>query len=501
MTRVPETRSSQNLVAPRVLVVSDDQSGLTQLLELLHQAEYQVTVVANGDDLDRHLAQGLPDLILLDILLPETDGCKLCKQIKTEATTRDIPVIFISALSEPADKVRAFDAGAADYITKPFQAPEMLVRVRNQINLYYQRRQLSQQNALLMAEVLERVQVERALRDAESKYISIFQNATAGMFKTTGDGRYLSVNPALANIYGYDSPEEMIEAIGDISTQVYVQPKRRDELMVYLKRYDKIEDAESEVYRKDGSKLWVGEDIWTVRDSQGNFLYFEGLVHDVSERRQMETELRQQRQQADRLLGNILPYQIAQRLKLGTRTIAESFDPVSILFADIVDFTAASGEMAPKELVQLLNEIFSSFDRLAEAHSLEKIKTIGDAYMVAGGLPSAADGHLLAIARMALDMQKSIQQFQRLNGIPFQLRIGINIGPVVAGVIGRRKFAYDLWGTAVNIASRMETTGEPGRIQVTEAAYEGLKDHFRLERRGAISIKGGGQMSTYWLLG
>ncbi|PSN11072.1 diguanylate cyclase, partial [filamentous cyanobacterium CCP5] len=482
-------------------VIDSVQASLEGLMAVLLQGNYQVEVANGPVAAQAIILQNLPDLIVISTLATETDGYDLCRQLRAEASTRDIPKIVVSPEHDSASKVQAFEAGAADYITKPFQAPELLARVQNQINLHNQRRQLSQQNALLMEEVLERVQVERALRDAESKYISIFQNATAGMFKTTGDGRYLSVNPALAQIYGYDSPEEMIASIQDISAQIYVQPKRRDELMVYLKRYDKIEDAESEVYRKDGSKLWVGEDIWTVRDSQGNFLYFEGLVHDVSERRQMETELRQQRQQADRLLGNILPYQIAQRLKMGTRIIAESFDSVSILFADIVDFTSASGEMTPKELVQLLNEMFSRFDQLAESHSLEKIKTIGDAYMVAGGLPSASADHLLAIARMALDMQRSIRQFQRPDGSPYQLRIGINVGSVVAGVIGRRKFAYDLWGTAVNIASRMETTGEAGRIQVTEPVYEALCDHFRLERRGSIIIKGGGQMPTYWLLG
>ena len=147
----------------------------------------------------------------------------------------------------------------------------------------------------------------------------------------------------------------------------------------------------------------------------------------------METELRQQRQQADRLLVNILPYQIAQRLKLGTRTIAESFDEVSVLFADLVDFTAASGNMTPRQLVKILNEIFSIFDQLAEFYQLEKIKTIGDAYMVAGGLPAAKPDHNESIAQFALDILAAIQGFTRPDGKPFQLRIGINTGPVVAG--------------------------------------------------------------------
>jgi class 3 adenylate cyclase len=211
--------------------------------------------------------------------------------------------------------------------------------------------------------------------------------------------------------------------------------------------------------------------------------------------------LPQQRKQADRLLVNILPYHIAARLKSGTRTIAESFDEVTVLFADLVDFTAASGQMGPKELVDLLNDVFSTFDRLAERHGLEKIKTIGDAYMAAAGLPLPRPDHIDAVALMALDMQQAIEKYQRPTGEPFQLRIGINTGPVIAGVIGMRKFAYDLWGDTVNIASRMETTGVAGRIQVTPEVYERLHNRFLFEPRGPIMVKGRGPMESYWLTG
>jgi adenylate cyclase len=277
-------------------------------------------------------------------------------------------------------------------------------------------------------------------------------------------------------------------------------PKRWDELVVYLNRYDKITDAESEVLRKDGSTFWVSEDIWKVWDKDGNFVYYEGIAHDISERRKMETELRQQRQQADRLLVNILPYQIAQRLKVGTRTIAESFDQVSVLFADLVDFTAASEEMTPQQLVQILNEIFSVFDQLAEFHELEKIKTIGDTYMVTGGLPIPNDYHTESIAQFALDIREAIKDFKRPDNEPFQLRIGIHTGPVIAGVLGRRKFAYDLWGDTVNIASYMKATGEGEKIQVTPEFYESVKNKFLLQKRGCISVKGHRTITTYWLL-
>ncbi|HHP7246152.1 MAG TPA: adenylate/guanylate cyclase domain-containing protein, partial [Elainellaceae cyanobacterium] len=182
-------------------------------------------------------------------------------------------------------------------------------------------------------------------------------------------------------------------------------------------------------------------------------------------------------------------------------SIADRFDNVTILFADIVDFTSLSVRVQPTELVNLLNDIFSSFDQLADHHQLEKIKTIGDAYMVVGGLPTSRPDHALAIADMALDMQDTITRFRRDNGEPFQLRIGIHAGPVVAGVIGIKKFIYDLWGDTVNVASRMESQGMGGKIQVTQDFCEKLKAYYQFETRGLINVKGRGEMMTYWLTG
>ncbi|CUR32854.1 Multi-sensor Hybrid Histidine Kinase [Planktothrix tepida PCC 9214] len=217
-------------------------------------------------------------------------------------------------------------------------------------------------------------------------------------------------------------------------------------------------------------------------------------------------DLRLEKERSEQLLLNILPEAIAEQLKQDTKAIASAIEEVTILFADIVGFTPLSSKVPPIELVGVLNEMFSIFDNLAEQNGLEKIKTIGDAYMVVGGLPLPKPNHAEAIANMALGMQAAMSQFQapleRFNiGSQFQIRIGINTGSVVAGVIGIKKFIYDLWGDAVNIASRMESSGEPGRIQVTEATYERIKDQYNFEKRGKISIKGKGEMTTYWLVG
>lgn len=218
-------------------------------------------------------------------------------------------------------------------------------------------------------------------------------------------------------------------------------------------------------------------------------------------RKQAEEALRYQQQQTDRLLLNILPATIAERLKQDQRTIAEHFAEVSVLFGDIVGFTELSTRISPTELVHMLNAIFSEFDYLADRHGLEKIKTIGDAYMVVGGIPLPKPDHAEAVAEMALDMQATMVQFNAETGQSFKMRIGIHTGPVTAGVIGVKKFIYDLWGDTVNTASRMESHGIPGEIQVTEATYERLRDLFWFQERGAIPVKGKGEMTAYLLKG
>jgi PAS domain S-box-containing protein len=225
------------------------------------------------------------------------------------------------------------------------------------------------------------------------------------------------------------------------------------------------------------------------------------VARDITDRKQAEAALQVEQDKSEQLLLNILPELIANRLKQDQRAIAEHFDQVTILFADIVGFTPLSARLQPIELVNMLNQIFSTFDQLADQYGLEKIKTIGDAYMVVGGLPRPLDDHATAIAQMALDMQEAIHEFQVQQGESFEIRIGINTGSVVAGVIGRKKFIYDLWGDAVNVASRMESSGEPGKIQVTATTYQQLQHKFIFEQRGAVKVKGKGNMITYWLLG
>ncbi|HZA83703.1 MAG TPA: adenylate/guanylate cyclase domain-containing protein [Actinomycetes bacterium] len=220
------------------------------------------------------------------------------------------------------------------------------------------------------------------------------------------------------------------------------------------------------------------------------------LGEAVRSRRALQLE----QERSERLLLNVLPASIAARLKQREEVIADRFSDVTVLFADLVDFTRRSERITPEQLVQILNELFSVFDQVAQRHGLEKIKTVGDAYMVAGGLPEPRPDHAQAVAEMALAIRDEVARRSDPSGQPLQVRIGIDSGPVVAGVIGTAKFSYDLWGDTVNTASRMESYGVAGCIQVTARTYQRLKDGYRFERRGPIQVKGKGELVTYLLL-
>jgi adenylate cyclase len=344
-------------VKPVVLVVDDVPANIQILLPLLKD-EYRVLVATNGEK-GLALATGKvrPDLILLDIMMPGIDGYEVCERLKANPEVREIPVVFITAMSEVEDETRGFDVGAVDYITKPFSPPIVQARVRTHVTNHRMKLQIQEQKASIEAK-----------------------------------------------------------------------------------------NAENE-----------------------------------------------------RLLLNILPKSIADRLKAGESIIADSFPAVTVLFADLVGFTRMSSTIGPEALVAMLNELFSEFDALARRYQIEKIKTIGDCYMAVSGVPIAQDGHASAVATMALGMLDSLNVINERRGSDLELRIGLNTGPVVAGIIGSTKFAYDLWGDTVNTASRMESSGSPGRVHVSAATAAAMGDGFQLEARGEIEVAGKGTLSTFWL--
>lgn len=328
---------------PRILIVDDTPANIQTLMAVLKEKGYQISVATDGRQALDVLARVRPDLILLDVMMPEIDGFETCAQIKMTPEWRDIPIIFLTSKTETADIVRGFELGAVDYVGKPFQPHELLARVNTHLTM------------------------------------------------------------------------------------------------------DRL------------------------------------------------------RRENERLLLNILPASIADRLKLGDEHIADAFAEVTVLFADIVGFTKLSASMPAQSVVELLNDLFTRFDMAARELGIEKIKTIGDAYMAVSGLPDLCPDHIERTMRMAVRLLQITRELSKERGIPLQLRIGVNTGPVVAGIIGTRKFIYDLWGDTVNLASRMESHGVPGAIQVTQTVYEKTRDQYAFEKRGPIEVKGKGALET-WLL-
>jgi adenylate cyclase len=326
----------------RILIIDDAPANIQTLSTILKERGYQINIATNGRQGLEVLERIRPDLILLDIMMPEMDGFETCRRIKASTAWREIPIIFLTAKTDTADIVRGFELGAVDYVAKPFNAHELLARVNTHLTLDY--------------------------------------------------------------------------------------------------------------------------------------------LHRENER----------------LLLNVLPASIANKLKQQVGIIAERFDDVSVLFADIVGFTPLSARLSPTELIESLNRVFSGFDELADHHKLEKIKTIGDGYMVAGGLIEQNADHLAAMATMALAMHENVRKLNSQFGA-LSLRIGLQVGSVIAGVIGIRKFIYDVWGDTVNTASRLESHAAPGRTQVSETVFKRLQGRFAFESRGTIELKGRGPMNTYFL--
>jgi adenylate cyclase len=347
------------LATGRILVVDDDPMNREMLSRRLQKMGYRIREASNGNHALDELKQRPFDLVLLDIIMPELDGFRTLEFMKTDPMLRHVPVIMLTALDEVESTVRCIEAGAEDYVPKPFNP--VILRARINASLEKKRLRDQEQAALL--------------------------------------------------------------------------------------------------------------------------------------------QLQSERTKSERLLLNVLPQAIADRLKQGERTIVDSFHECTVVFADIVGFTQIVGKYSPSRTVQLLNELFSAFDRIAETHRLEKIKTIGDSYMMVGGVPTALPDHAAICGQAALEMLENLRAFNRRYQIDWAVRVGINSGPVIGGIIGTKKFAYDLWGDTVNIASRMESHGQPWRIQLTESTRKLLGHKFKTEERGLIEIKNSEPMRVFHLIG
>ncbi|GAB4185622.1 MAG: hypothetical protein Fur006_24270 [Coleofasciculaceae cyanobacterium] len=541
-----------------ILIVDDTPDNLRLLSKILTEQGYEVAKALNGQMALTAVQASPPDLILLDINMPDMSGYEVCERLKANDQTKEIPVIFLSALDEWLDKAKAFRAGGVSYVIKPFKHEEVLIRVQNQLKLTRLRSSLQKpnvstrhdDNSKALPTDCDRVQpyghVSEAARSANSEARPLGLNSAAGRSPAlllaadcergalallqgtdctdTPRANILIVDDTPDNLrllsailvkQGYEvgkalsgemalksassAPPDLIlldilmpQMNGyEVCKQLKADRKTRDIPVIFISALD-------DVFDKVKAFTIGGVDYITKPFQEEEVLV---RVQTHLNIQSLQKALRKEQEKSEKLLLNTLPATIVEELKQKSSVTPTQYEEATFLFADIVSFAPHSSPMPPKDVVDLLNQVFSVFDRLVVQHGVEKIRTIGDSYFVAGGLPVVRNNHAEAIAELALDMQDAIASFQWLNGESLTLRIGINTGgPVVAAVIGTQKFAYDVWGDAVNIASRMETQGVAGRIHVTAATYERLKDKYKFGQRGAIAVKGKGEMTTYWLI-
>ncbi|MEX0271421.1 adenylate/guanylate cyclase domain-containing protein [Leptolyngbyaceae cyanobacterium UHCC 1019] len=360
-------------------------------------------------------------------------------------------------------------------------------------------------------DISDRKRAEAALQEKEQYLRLILDNIPQQVFWKDTNLVFLGCNQNWAEAAQLGDPNEIV---GKTDFDLLPDPAiaeqfRTQDRHIIETDTPKLHFIAPKVRAVDGKKSWLDISKIPIHDPYQNVIGILGVIEDITLRKQAEEALASEQERSEKLLLNVLPQAIADQLKQSLdllqeqnskALIAESYEEVTVLFADIVSFTNLSANISAADLVGLLNRIFLVFDDLCEKHGIEKIKTIGDAYLAVGGLPNPRTDHAEAIANMALDIQHEITQFRTYEGQAIAVRIGINTGSVIAGVIGKKKFTYDLWGDTVNIANRMESHGIPGRIQVTEATYHRLKDQYQFERRGTIDVKGKGEMATYWLL-
>ena len=529
---------------PAIVCVDDERIILIALeTQLYHHlgSDYDIELAESGEEALEIFAELQADgveipLIISDQIMPGMKGDELLIKIHAQYP-KTLKILLTGQASAEAVGNAVNAANLYRYIAKPWDAADLCLTVTEALRSYAQDKQLAEQNEVLkkinyelkqlntsleqrvaertvelttansqlQQEIVERKLLEEKLRTSERKLRVFFEAMTdiiliLDIQKNTIENIEIApTNPA--RLYTHD-----IDPISQTIEQFSQRERREDWLSEIRRALDTQQTINFDYSLALGNdEAWFAASIAPI--SESSIIW---VARDITDRKQAEEALRTEQEKSERLLLNILPQLIADRLKQdqrllseqgGDALIAEHFDDVTILFSDLVGFTPLSTDLEPIKLVNLLNQIFSDFDQLAHQYGLEKIKTIGDAYMVVGGLPMPMVNHAEAIAQMALDMQQSVTRFQTDNGEPFQIRIGINTGSVVAGVIGRKKFIYDLWGDAVNVASRMESSGVPGRIQVTAATYERLKDKYLFEERGATFVKGKGDMMTYWLTG
>ncbi|MEA3338337.1 MAG: adenylate/guanylate cyclase domain-containing protein [Chloroflexota bacterium] len=530
-----------------ILVVDDTPAILLLLQKMLSGQGYEVCVADSGARALESVKASPPDLILLDIMMPEMSGFEVCECLKADAQTCDIPIIFISALSETKNIVDAFALGGVDYVTKPFQQQEILARVATHLILRSAQKKLKEKNAQLeqvnddlTREVAERKRTEEALhrhaarlkiqRELHQSILAARSPETVAMAAIGRVRQLIPCHRAVVVAIGENGAIQTLAAessgeIKPISVNVYRElfedsslsdgRVRGSDDLTSLPRRSSMQQA---LYTA-GVRSYIlvpllvqGEPVGALHletDHPSAFTH-NHITIAAEVATSLELAIRQarlyeqaqrERQRADKLLLNILPASVADDLKETGKTTPQKFENVTVCFSDIVGFTSISSQYEPEFVIGELNDMFTAFDNIMESNQCERIKTAGDAYLAVCGMPEENENHAGNIVWSAIEMIEYLKARSERSEVRWQMRIGVHSGPVVGGVVGTKKYIYDVFGDTINTASRMESYSEPMRVNVSGATYCLVKDEFRLIERATIEVKGKGEMRMYFVDG
>lgn len=507
----------------KVLVVDDNihNSKLIEGILLAEKSKYDIFFAENGLEGFEKARRIQPDLVLMDMRMPELSGIDSLKLLQEDPELKEIPVIFITAYKTDENFAEAFKHGAFDFITKPIDINELrsrvnkalsvgqtLTRIRYKITKYETERQLLEQkaritenapNAFIMIDANGRLEWanegferlhEIGFEEFKKKFgDNIYTIKTYKDFTREARRCFLTKKPSSVEtrhnlpsgrkwFQAFFTPQ--LDAAGEIFKLITVES---DITPIMMK--------EEELFKQNRRMLAI-----TERLEQANAL-LENQKLEIEEKKRL---IEEEQEKSERLLLNILPFEVARQLKSKGKAGTRYYRHVTVLFTDFKDFSKNTRELEPKDLVAILDDYFAKFDEITGKHYLEKIKTIGDAYMCAGGLPLRNKSNPVDAVLAGLEIQDYMQRLRNhpKQGIPsWEVRIGIHTGPVVAGVVGRKKFAYDIWSETVNAAARMENLGEVNRVNISETTYENIKDYFDCKPRGTLEAKNIGEMKMY----
>jgi PAS domain S-box-containing protein len=481
----------------RVLIVDDSQNNIDYLIEILKKNDYLIATSNNGANAITKAKGNSFDLILLDVVMEGMDGFHVCSELKNYPATKDVPIIFLTSLSDPQHITKGFECGAIDYVKKPFNHAELNARVQTHLELKKTKDIIAEKNK----------QLEDTNKELEK--LSLVASKTSNSVIIAGASGHVEwVNDGFTRLIGYT-----LEEYVNIKGHNFINWTENNNIIEEIKRC--ITLKQTVVYSivtltKSGKGRWVQTTVTPILNGHGDITKLVAIGSDISSIKLAEQEIKKkneelfvEKERSEKLLLNILPHETAEELKKYGKANTKYYNLASVLFTDFKGFTRISELISPEQLVTELDHYFKKFDEIIGKYDLEKIKTIGDSYMCAGGIPIPNLSNPFKIVLAGLEILTLIidinKQQEKENKLVWNLRIGIHSGELITGVVGERKFAYDIWGDTVNTASRMESSGEIGKVNISGATYEIVKDYFDCTYRGKVTAKNKEDIDMYFV--